>query len=253
MASVVRSAATSASRPSTPFGPPRVAFPAKNPAVTLESCTPPHAATRSTSPKKPLDVMQWLLKINTGLVVDPFVGSGTTARSAVLRRRDVAGDRGSVLGAVGARGETAEDEGRVTIAGQPVVCFGKATAREAMNEKSQNAKQANVNFRQRLSGQDWPVPVAWSCPELGRGDAAAVPKRLSLESGNVILTINGERISGRDERIRAVNRSPRTMTFWVRDRRNGTIWETQTDLRRGRTRFGVNIIDNGGDGAGHVR
>ncbi len=32
--------------------------------------------------QKPLDVMQWLLEINTGLVVDPFVGSGTTILAA---------------------------------------------------------------------------------------------------------------------------------------------------------------------------
>ena len=32
--------------------------------------------------QKPLDVMEWLLAINTGLVVDPFVGSGTTILAA---------------------------------------------------------------------------------------------------------------------------------------------------------------------------
>lgn len=32
--------------------------------------------------QKPVDVMQWLLEINTGLVVDPFVGSGTTILAA---------------------------------------------------------------------------------------------------------------------------------------------------------------------------
>ena len=32
--------------------------------------------------QKPLEVMEWLLEINTGLVVDPFVGSGTTILAA---------------------------------------------------------------------------------------------------------------------------------------------------------------------------
>jgi len=32
--------------------------------------------------QKPLDVMVWLLSINDGLVVDPFVGSGTTILAA---------------------------------------------------------------------------------------------------------------------------------------------------------------------------
>jgi hypothetical protein len=39
------------------------------------------------------------------------------------------------------------------------------------------------------------------------------------------------------------------MTFTVRDRRNGTVWEMQTELRDGGMRFGVDIVDNGGDGA----
>jgi hypothetical protein len=119
----------------------------------------------------------------------------------------------------------------------------------AMNEKFQMAKQASTDFRQRFSGQDRLVPVGWSYPELGRGGATAVPERLSLEPGDVILTINGQQVSGRNECILAVNGSPRIMTFTVRDRRNGTVWEMQTELRDGGMRFGVDIVDNGGDGA----
>ena len=119
---------------------------------------------------------------------------------------------------------------------------------KAMNERFELAKQASTDFRQSFSGQDRLVPVAWSYPDPGGGGGTVVPERLSLEPGDVILTINGQQISGRDECIRAVNQSSQTMTFTVRDRRNGTVWEMQTELRDGTTRFGVDIVDNG-DGA----
>ncbi len=119
---------------------------------------------------------------------------------------------------------------------------------EAMNEMFQMAKQADADFRQRFSGQKRLVPVAWSYPTPRRGGGTAVPETLSLEPGDVILSINGRKISARDECIRAVNRSPRTMNFTVRDRRNGTVWQMQAELRARGTRFGVDLVDNG-DGA----
>ena len=38
--------------------------------------------TKQHVAQKPVDVMRWLLEINTGLVFDPFVGSGTSILTA---------------------------------------------------------------------------------------------------------------------------------------------------------------------------
>lgn len=117
----------------------------------------------------------------------------------------------------------------------------------AMNEMFQVAKQFNDDFRRRYGSQSRLVPVAWSYPEPDDG-GGNVPNRLSLEPGDVILTINGRPISSRDECIRAVNNSPRIMTFTVRDRRTGIVWEMQAELNDRWPRFGVDITNNGGDG-----
>jgi len=76
-----------------------------------------------------------------------------------------------------------------------------------------------------------------------------VPRTLSLSRGDVILSINGQPIRGRDECIRAVNSSASTMTFTVRDSRDGTVWRMQTQLRSRGIRFGVNVEDARGRGA----
>ena len=50
--------------------------------------------------QKPIDVMQWLLAINPGLVVDPFAGSGTTILAAdKLRRPCYAAEMSPVIAA----------------------------------------------------------------------------------------------------------------------------------------------------------
>ncbi len=96
----------------------------------------------------------------------------------------------------------------------------------------------------------WHLPPGWP----GRGGGAsnrggAIPRTLSLSRGDVILSINGQNIKGRASCIRAVNSSPRTMTFTVRDSRDGTVWRMQTELRSSGYRFGVDLRDNPGGGA----
>lgn len=117
----------------------------------------------------------------------------------------------------------------------------------ALNDKFQQTKSSNLDFQRRFGNQDRLVPVAWSYPEPDDG-GGRVPSRLSLEPGDVILTINGRPISTRDECINAVNNSPPVMTFTVRDRRNGIVWEMQAELRDRGARFGIDIANNGGDG-----
>ena len=79
-----------------------------------------------------------------------------------------------------------------------------------------------------------------------------MPRMLSLSRGDVILTVNGQYINGRDDCIRAVNASPPTMVFTVRDSRDGTIWRMQVQLNSRGSRFGVYLADNPGGGGAYV-
>ena len=83
----------------------------------------------------------------------------------------------------------------------------------------------------------------------GSSGTSGSATRLSLSRGDVILAINGQSISDRDDCIQAVNSSPSTMNLTVRDSRDGTIWQMQTQLRSRGSRFGVNLRDNPGGGA----
>ncbi len=81
----------------------------------------------------------------------------------------------------------------------------------------------------------------WSLPNRG------IPGVLSLSRGDVILSVNGQRIGGSNDCIRAVGNSPQRMTFTVRDSRDGTVWRMVTTLQRGR--FGISLDDARGGGA----
>ncbi len=115
-----------------------------------------------------------------------------------------------------------------------------------MDRIFQNAKESPW-FPEEARNQKTLHPVAWSYPR--PGDLGGQPKVLSLEPGDIILTINGERIRGRADCITAVNQSPSFMTFTVRDRRDGTVWRLQTQLQSSGYRFGVNLKDNPNGGA----
>lgn len=87
---------------------------------------------------------------------------------------------------------------------------------------------------------------------VGSFDNGKAPENRSrifrLEPGDVVLTVNGEKIGGRNDLTAAVNRSPRTMRFTVRDRR-GKIYRFETTLASEGYRFGVYSADQSGGGA----
>lgn len=71
-----------------------------------------------------------------------------------------------------------------------------------------------------------------------------IPKRLGLEKGDVILTVNGELVVNANGCIKAVNESPGTMLFTVVDSQNGTVWRMSSRLGRRRgSRFGISVSD----------
>ena len=70
-----------------------------------------------------------------------------------------------------------------------------------------------------------------------------------LTPGDVILSVNGEDITGMKSLINAVDRSPQTMHFTVRDRGRGKIYHFETTLASTGYRFGVYCADNPGGGA----
>lgn len=76
-----------------------------------------------------------------------------------------------------------------------------------------------------------------------------LPQALSLSRGDVILSINGNRIQGEGDCINAVRTSGRAMTFMVRDSRDGTVWRMQSQLRNSHPRFGIDLADAPGGGA----
>ncbi|MDR3108652.1 MAG: hypothetical protein LBU65_03045 [Planctomycetaceae bacterium] len=71
----------------------------------------------------------------------------------------------------------------------------------------------------------------------------------SLEPGDVILSVNGESISGAHGLADAVNRSSREMVFQVRDSRTGKITQARVTLNPGEYRLGVYSKDTPGGGA----
>ena len=89
-----------------------------------------------------------------------------------------------------------------------------------------------------------PQPT-WTPSESGtRGYSGNKSRKFSLEPGDVILTVNGEDIFGRKSLIYAVNNSPQTMEFTVRDRRNGQIRHFTTTLASSGYRLGIYCADH---------
>ena len=89
-----------------------------------------------------------------------------------------------------------------------------------------------------------PQPT-WTPSESGtRGYSGNKSRKFSLEPGDVILTVNGEDIFGRKSLIYAVNSSPQTMEFTVRDRRNGQIRHFTTTLASSGYRLGIYCADH---------
>jgi len=86
-------------------------------------------------------------------------------------------------------------------------------------------------------------------PRLRLNQIPSPEKGFQLEPGDVIVTVNGENITGSASLTAAVGRSPQTMQMTVRDRRNGQIRHFTTTLASGSPRFGVTSTDNPGGGA----
>ena len=82
-----------------------------------------------------------------------------------------------------------------------------------------------------------------------RGGSVNTPREFRLTPGDVILTVNGEAITGKTHFTSVVNRSPQTMYFTVRDGRTGRIMNFVTQLSSTGYRFGVTHRDNPGGGA----
>lgn len=71
-----------------------------------------------------------------------------------------------------------------------------------------------------------------------------LPERLSLEAGDIILTINGAPIGGAQACIASVKASPDTMLFSVIDKNDETVWRMSSSLRRWPgARFGIQPVD----------
>jgi len=82
-----------------------------------------------------------------------------------------------------------------------------------------------------------------------RVSSANTSRYWRLTPGDVILTVNGESITGMKSLTAAVNRSPQTMRFTVRDGGRGKIYHFETTLASTGYRFGVYSADNPGGGA----
>ena len=101
-----------------------------------------------------------------------------------------------------------------------------------------------------------PVYLPPSVPS--RGDSSFVPsppqvmsRRVSLEPGDVILAINGERVYSKREMVAAVQWSDSPMYLTIRDKRTGNIIELSTHLSSTGVRLGIYSVDSsyGGGGA----
>ena len=82
-----------------------------------------------------------------------------------------------------------------------------------------------------------------------RGTSGNASRYWRLTPGDVILSVNGEDITGMKSLTNAVNRSPQTMHFTVHDGGRGKIYHFETTLASTGHRFGVYSTDNPGGGA----
>lgn len=77
----------------------------------------------------------------------------------------------------------------------------------------------------------------------------SMDKLFMLQPGDVVLTVNGQRISGSSALTQAVKNSPDEMTFSIKDKRTGKVKHFMTTLNSSGHRFGVYSADNPGGGA----
>jgi len=56
-------------------------------------------------------------------------------------------------------------------------------------------------------------------------------EKAEVERGDIVLSVNGEKITSEDEMVDAVYRSPRRMKFTIRGARTGKIWHLEATLR----------------------
>ena len=82
-----------------------------------------------------------------------------------------------------------------------------------------------------------------------RGGSINTSREFQLTPGDVILAVNGETITGRTHFTSAVNRSPQTMHFTVKDGRTGRVMNLVTQLSSTGYKLGVTHRDNPGGGA----
>ena len=74
-------------------------------------------------------------------------------------------------------------------------------------------------------------------------------KHLSLERGDVILSVNGRIVANEAQCREAIRRSGPEMEFTARDQRTGTAWRMRAQLRSSSSRFGAYLDDAPGGGA----
>ncbi len=79
---------------------------------------------------------------------------------------------------------------------------------------------------------------------------AFAEQSIRLESGDIILSVNGEQLKSGQDLLEAVRHSPTLMRFTVVDIRTGQLRALQTQLNSSASsrRFGVSTVDHGGEG-----
>ena len=122
----------------------------------------------------------------------------------------------------------------------------EAMLSEKVEELFRTLHPTGMRVRGSTTPQYTQTPQFYSLPKAL--PAPPPEKYLSLEPGDVILSINGRPVRDFAACRQAIDRSGPQMEFTARDQRTGTVWRLRTELRPSTPRFGARMESAPGGG-----